>query len=90
MNKIGNIKKELSDINRIMGKAGFLSVIKSATSQITRLAEVTDGKHEDVDFDVVVKCAAKDFVNLNRRLASIPNVTIEQIAENVIGVRSKR
>jgi len=84
------ITEELSDINRIMGKTGFLSSIKMATNQITRNAEVTDGKHEDVDFDVVVRCLKHDLNNVNRRLSSIPNIDIEQIAENVIGVRNKR
>lgn len=85
-----SITKELSDINKIMGKMGFLSKIKIATSQITRSAEVTDGKHENSDFDVVVKCAEKDMMNVNRRLASIPDVLVEKIADNVIGVRYKR
>lgn len=88
-NKNTDIEQELKAIKIIMGRVGFLSSIKTATSQITLTAEVTDGKHEDVDFDVVVKCASKDFDKINRRLGSMKNLSIQEIAENVIGIRRR-
>lgn len=85
-----SITKELSDINRIMNKVGILSKIQKETVKISSSAKVTDGNHEDVDFDVVVRCSSKDFESIQRRLASLPEITTERITENILGIKERR
>jgi len=85
-----NLNKELGAIKSIISKVGILSRVQSETSKVSRNASVTDGIHEDMDFDVVIRCASKDFANIQRRVASIKGVVTEKIAENILGVREKR
>jgi len=82
-----DIKKELMDIGKILGGAGLLSKVKKETSMIASSAEVTDGSHGNVDFEVIVRCASKDFVNISRRLSSSKDMSVERITDNMIGVR---
>lgn len=83
---MSGILKELSDINRIMSKAGFLSKIKIIASKISSTAQVTDGEHEDSNFAVVIKCQAKEFENIHRRFGSVKEVKISKIAEDMLGI----
>lgn len=82
--------QELSDINKIMGRAGFLSKMKSMTARISSSAMVTDGEHEDSNFAVVIKCASHDYENIRRRLGSVQEITLERIADNIIGINPKK
>jgi hypothetical protein len=87
---MSSIIKDLAAISKIINKVGMLSKIQKETVKISSTARVTDGKHEDVDFDVVVKCSSKDFENVHRRLASMSDITTEKIAENILGVRERK
>lgn len=84
------ISDELKAINSILGKVGVLSKVQKETIKVSRSASVTDGLLEGVDFDVVVKCASRDFDNIERRLASIKGIVTEKIADNILGIREKR
>lgn len=85
-----SIKNELKDINKIMNKFGFFTRIQKETVKISSSATVTDGKHEDVDFDIVIKCASKDYNSIHRRLSSLPDIITEKIAENILGIKERR
>lgn len=87
---MSSIVKDLDAINKIINKVGMLSKIQKETVKISSTAKVTDGRHEDVDFDVVVKCSSKDFDNIQRRLASMSDITAEKIAENILGIRGRK
>ena len=87
---MSEISKELNMIKSIINKVGIFSRVQSESAKVSRQAKVSDGKHEEVDFDVVVRCAGSDFDKIKRRLSSIPNTEVETITENVLGVREKK
>lgn len=87
---MSSIVKDLDAISKIISKVGMLSKIQKETVKISSTAKVTDGNHEDVDFDVVVKCSSKDFDNIHRRLSSMSGITTEKIAENILGIRERK
>lgn len=73
-----------------MDRVCILSRIRREASKVSSTAVVSGGGYSGVDFDLVVKCASKDTDSVFRRLSSIPDISTEKIAENIIWIREKK
>jgi hypothetical protein len=95
-----NIMAELSEIGRLMKSARLLQSIRRKARKVCRDGKVvvTDGKHgehhakESSQYDVVVvtKDASKS-KSVSRRLKKArPDLEVNQLVRNVLGIRTAR
>ena len=83
---------ELKEIGRLISSAELIMAVRREVSKVLKDGfVVTDGKHHPSasEYQVVVRC--RNGQEVGRRIrANIPNIDVNRIAENVLGIRTAR
>ena len=85
-----NLDTELAEIGRLISSASFLAAVRREVSKV-KAGEfvVTDGKRSGNEHEVLVR--SEDMDRVARRIRkAMPEVDIERIADNLIGVNESR
>ena len=91
MSQIHEISQELQGISQLIHSASVMLAVRKEVSKALHSGfVVTDGKHAGRRYAVVVKGKGAN-EDLGRRIrAGVPNVEVDKIAEDVLGVRMAR
>ena len=88
-----DIFSEIEEIGRMLNSASILMSVRQEVSTIMKKGfVVTDGSHQDgcEGYEVVVRCGSHGDAVTRRLREKMPDVDIQRIADDVVGLRRSR
>lgn len=86
-----DLESELREIGALMDSAEMLASVRQEVSKVAQQGfVVTDGSHDESDYDVVVRCGSDENKVARRLGEKIPDADMSKIAEGVLGLNRSR
>lgn len=86
-----SIIKELDEIGKLLAKADSLSSLRNKLASVQADLCITDGQHENKEYDIVVAGIKVDESLVSRRISeSMPQAKIAHIVDGMLGINISR